>query len=76
MQIGNHTKDTFVFLEPVIWVETEITMQLVDVCSIDKPTTGVLPCLMFETAGRRVTANWNPYKGHAGFLEACHLDGN
>ncbi len=44
MQIGNHIKDTSVFLRPVIWMETEITMQLVDACSIEKPTTGVLPC--------------------------------
>ncbi len=44
MQIGNHIIDTPVFLKPVIWMETGITMQLVDACSIEKPTTGVLPC--------------------------------
>ncbi len=44
MQIESQMKDTPVFLKPVIWIETEITMQLVDACSIEKPTTGVLPC--------------------------------
>ncbi len=57
MQIESQMKDTSVFLKPVIWMETEITMQLVDVCSSEKPTTGVLPCPMLETAGGRVNAN-------------------
>ncbi len=35
MQIGNHIKDTLVFLKPVIWMETEIIIQLVDVCCIE-----------------------------------------
>ncbi len=76
MQIGNDIKDTSVFLKPVIWMETEITMQLVDVCCTEKMTTGVLPCLMLETARGRVNANWRPYKGYVRVLEACHLDGN
>ncbi len=57
MQIESQIKDTSVFLKPVIWMETEITMQPVDVCSIEEPTTGVLPCLMLETAGGRVNAH-------------------